>query len=111
MTSLIDEEKEKKNGIHCYATCMYVPRYVCMCVCMYVWYVCAYKGSVPRPMPISIGIAAVPKEKFELLKWPSGVPARRAQGRALACDLLVPALLLLLHGYSASHYAAGVEMR
>lgn len=64
-------------------------------------------------MPISSGIAAVPKEKFELLKWTFGVPARRVQGPALACDLLLLVLLLLtlLHGYSASHYAAGVEMR
>lgn len=72
-------------------------------------------------MPIGIGarIAAVPSEKFELLKWTFGVPARRVQGPALACDLLLLRLrlllllllLLLLHGYSASHYAAGVEMR
>lgn len=62
------------------------------------------------PVPIRGGIAAVPKEKFELLKWPFGVPARRVQGPALACDLLLPAAALL-HGYSASHYAAGVEMR
>lgn len=62
------------------------------------------------PVPISSGIAAVPKEKFELLKWTFGVPARRVQGPALACDLL-PAAASLLHGYSASHYAAGVEMR
>lgn len=41
------------------------------------------------PVPISNGIAAVPKEKFELLKWTSGVPARRVQGPALACDLLL----------------------
>lgn len=62
------------------------------------------------PVPISSGIAAVPKVKFELLKWTFGVPARRVQGPALACDLL-PAAASLLHGYAASHYAAGVEMR
>lgn len=45
------------------------------------------------PVPIRGGIAAVPKEKFELLKWPFGVPARRVQGPALACDLLLPLLL------------------
>lgn len=68
--------------------------------------------SLPCQLGTGIGIAAVPKEKFELLKWTFGVPARRVQGSALACDLLLPfPQLLLLHGYSASHYAAGVEMR
>lgn len=72
LTSLIKRErKKKKEYIRYYPVCMYVQR---LC-----------------PMPIGTGIAAVPKEKFELLKWMFGVPARRVQGPALACDLLVPA--------------------
>lgn len=47
--------------------------------------------SLQCQLGIGIGIAAVPKEKFELLKWTFGVPARRVQGSALACDLLLPA--------------------
>lgn len=53
-------------------------------------YITMYAPRRLCPMPISIGIAAVPKEKFELLKWMFGVPARRVQGPALACDLLMP---------------------
>lgn len=49
-----------------------------------------YVQELCSPCQLASGIAAVPKEKFELLKWTSGVPARGAQGPALACDLLLP---------------------